>query len=199
MKYNNRIELLWELNSRGIKNACEVGVQEGKYSANILTSIQSIEKLYLVDLWEHQENYVDVANVSNEKHELYLNRTKDRLKPWSNKYEILRGFSTDMCDSIPDASLDWCYIDARHDYKGCLEDIKAYWPKIKHNGVISGHDYLNSDQVKKITPNQDWSVCYDGTINTGAVKGAVDEFAKSVDRQVFVGWREPWPTWTIIK
>jgi len=101
-----------------------------------------------------------------------------------------------MSVNIPDASLDWAYIDARHDFCGTKEDLESYWPKIKDGGLISGHDYLEAPEVR----GQDWSMCLDGSINPGAVKGAVDEFALKNHLQVLVSYKDlPWPTWTIIK
>jgi hypothetical protein len=35
------------------------------------------------------------------------------------------------------------------------------------------HDFMYADEVQ----GQDWSVCMDGTVNGGAVRGAVQEFA----------------------
>ena len=45
-------------------------------------------------------------------------------------------------------SLDFVYIDARHDYDGCLEDIVAWYPKLKKGGLIAGHDFI-PDQIKE--------------------------------------------------
>ena len=198
MQYDTRITLLKQLAKKEIKVACEVGVFKGLYSHKILRHIPTIETLYMVDLWSPQDNYVDNANVAQQKFDEFFEMAKELVKPYKNKVKILKGHSVDMAKHIPDLSLDWCYIDARHDYKGCSEDLIAYWPKVKSGGYISGHDYLTAKQVKSRNPNQDWSVCYDGTINERAVKGAVDDFAKALSRKVFVG-NEAWPTWTIEK
>ena len=40
-----------------------------------------------------------------------------------------------------DASLDWVHLDARHDYESVKADIKAWLPKIKMGGWLSGDDY----------------------------------------------------------
>ena len=42
-----------------------------------------------------------------------------------------------------DNSIDFVYVDARHDYKGVLEDLRLYWPKVRQGGILAGHDYLN--------------------------------------------------------
>lgn len=40
-----------------------------------------------------------------------------------------------------DASIDWVHLDARHDYAGLSADIRAWLPKVKPGGWLSGDDY----------------------------------------------------------
>jgi len=42
---------------------------------------------------------------------------------------------------IADGSVDLAFIDAAHDYSNVRNDILAYWPKVKPNGVLAGHDF----------------------------------------------------------
>jgi cephalosporin hydroxylase len=44
-----------------------------------------------------------------------------------------------------DASVDWVHLDARHDYASVKADIKAWLPKVKPGGWLSGDDY---DELK---------------------------------------------------
>lgn len=44
-----------------------------------------------------------------------------------------------------DASVDWVHLDARHDYASLKADIRAWLPKVKRGGWLSGDDY---DAVK---------------------------------------------------
>jgi Methyltransferase domain len=44
-----------------------------------------------------------------------------------------------------DATIEWVHIDALHDYASVQADIKAWLPKIKPGGWLSGDDY---DPVK---------------------------------------------------
>jgi len=195
--YKDRFDLLYKLKDYTTpKIVCEVGVQRGEYAKVILQTIPSIEKIYLIDLWQQQENYFDVANVDNLTHQKFMEATITNIKPWQEKAVLLKGHSTQVVTQIPDNSLDWVYIDARHDYKGCYEDITTYWSKIKPGGIMSGHDYMSADEVH----GQDWSICYDGTINTSAVKGAVNDFATLKKLQVLVSYKESaWHTWTLLK
>lgn len=40
-----------------------------------------------------------------------------------------------------DASVEWVHLDARHDYASVQTDIRAWLPKIKRGGWLSGDDY----------------------------------------------------------
>ena len=57
--------------------------------------------------------------------------TKERLKKYEPKVVFIREFSNVAVHRFADASLDWIYIDARHDYDGVLEDMRLYWPKLR--------------------------------------------------------------------
>jgi cephalosporin hydroxylase len=52
-----------------------------------------------------------------------------------------------ICDSVDaaclfaDASLEWVHLDARHDYDSVKADIRAWRPKVKVGGWLSGDDY----------------------------------------------------------
>jgi len=194
-----------------VKVSCEVGVWRGHFSREIVSRFRnSLEKHYLIDPWAPQENefYVDDCNKSMEVQEEALASTKEKLSALDfdqNKLHFLRGLSSDMCHQIPDDSLDFCYIDARHDYLGCKDDINSFWPKVKSGRMLAGHDYLDAKEASDMLVelghnlNQDWSLCYDGTTNGGAVKEAVNEFARENDLQVFVTYRDNWTSWAVLK
>ena len=105
-----------------------------------------------------------------------------------------------MCATqYPDDFFDYVYVDARHDYKGVTQDLDAWWPKLKAGGIFSGHEYVTNDDGPKQS-GQDWSINYDGSVDTRAVKGAVDDFASRTNRQVVVTYRESgWNSWLIKK
>lgn len=44
-------------------------------------------------------------------------------------------------DQIENNSIDLLFIDGDHSYEQCKRDIKNYWPKLKKDGVLLGHDY----------------------------------------------------------
>ena len=55
--------------------------------------------------------------------------------------ELLKGESKDIANKIENDSLDFVYIDADHHYENVLEDINAWFGKVRNGGIISGHDY----------------------------------------------------------
>jgi Methyltransferase domain len=195
----------------------EVGVQTGAFSQSILSDWTSCTKFYLVDLWKHQENYHDHANANDQVQEQYFETTKTALQAYENKTIFLRMTSVEAASHVPNQTLDFVYIDARHDYCGVKEDLNAYWPKLRPGGIMAGyvsrrefalpmtnvptlchrdwliflltlcvhlcdsvypfsHDFMTAADVRAVS-EQDWSICMDGTIHEGAVRGAVEEFA----------------------
>ena len=38
-----------------------------------------------------------------------------------------------------------------------MEDLKAYWPKLRSGGIFAGHDYISADAQALKNTNQDWS------------------------------------------
>lgn len=180
--------------SLGFRTGLEIGVQRGEFSKTLLSKWPSFEKFYLLDPWEMQHNYVDIANVPNSRQDKYLRRAKINVQHFqgvdSSRIEFVRGYSNTVHDKFQDKSLDFIYIDARHDYCGVYEDLELYWPKIKCRGVIAGHDYLSSDEVNYLTRGQNWALCDNGTTHTGAVRAAVNDFAVRVQSQVMITYRE---------
>lgn len=55
--------------------------------------------------------------------------------------ELLCGRSEECIPILKDNSFDLIYIDAAHDYDSVKKDIALSLPKLKKDGVISGHDY----------------------------------------------------------
>jgi predicted O-methyltransferase YrrM len=49
--------------------------------------------------------------------------------------------SLEASQDYEDNSLEFVFLDAAHDYKSVTEDIKAWYPKVKSGGILSGHDY----------------------------------------------------------
>ena len=91
-----------------------------------------------------KENYVDLANVDNDSQEHIYQSVVRMLNffQFNEKALLVRNYTTQAALMVPDNSIDFIYIDARHDYCGCYEDIVTWWPKLKIGGVMSGIVWL---------------------------------------------------------
>lgn len=192
----------------------ELGVREGDFARNNLKTWPNCVKYYVVDIWGQQvylvhyvshgvvikfswqANYVDTANRETFEQEKVYQRARSTLAPHGDKVIFVRNYTTLAATLVPDASVDFVYVDARHDYCGCKEDIEMWWPKLRHGGLMAGHDYLNATEQRQLNPKDDWSLCEDGVVNEGAVKAAVNEFASKNNLKVYTTLHDgPWVSW----
>jgi hypothetical protein len=189
------------LEGEQLQIGAELGVYRGDFALNTLSKWKSCSKYVLVDLWGHQDNYADNSNKVDSGHQANYEYTMGRLGNFSHLLEVCRNYTTTCAERYPDEYFDFIYVDARHDYKGVLVDLHAWWPKLKVGGIIGGHDYVKQNDGPKQS-GQDWTLNYDGTRDKlgRAVKGAVDEFAALVYRQVVVTYRDlHFNTWLMRK
>lgn len=129
----------------------EVGSWKGKSASfmgvEIINSGKQIQ-FDCVDTWlgapEHREGstiaggvFVDADVVAGRLFEVFTNN----MKPLEGHYRAVRLESVEAAATYEDNSLDFVFIDADHTYDAVKSDILAWLPKIKINGIISGHDY----------------------------------------------------------
>jgi len=145
----------------------EVGVFRAESSVAMLQR-WTIKKFYAVDRWEPYDEYIQkeksqtTRELSEDNGDQTFELASGRLKPFLG-VSIIRADSVTGADSVPDNSLDFCFIDANHEYEFVLGDLKAWYPKVRVGGILSGHDYFYK-------PVRDAVHCFwepkKGTINT---------------------------------
>lgn len=223
--FRTRADLGFELRRLGLKGTgVELGVYRGLFTTTLLTGWRCAARYVMVDIWAPLKNYADVAGkggAEKRDRDMMTARGKGEAmqkRGFTKTLELCRNFTTVCAETFADGSLDFVYVDARHDRKGVLVDLRAYWPKLKVGGVFAGHDYTeqrepNSKKEDPERTGQDWTLNYDGTRDTSlrVVKGAVDDFfageaEESPDdlqrcpRQITVSYRESgWNTWAVRK
>jgi predicted O-methyltransferase YrrM len=108
-------------------------------------------------------------------------------------------YTSEAAKLIPDGSLDFVYVDARHDYCGCMQDLEMYWPKLRPGGLLAGHDYVYASDAAAMGVG-DWSLCTNGTVHPGSVRAAVEDFVKMrPGLHVVPTLKEPFPSYMIMK
>jgi hypothetical protein len=179
-----RVELPILLNERRLFGCgVEIGVQQGEYSETLLRYWRGMH-LISVDPWRQDapENYVDIANVLQPTHDQFFETTTRRLARFGERSTIWRMTSIEAAPLIPRYSLDFVYIDARHDYAAVMEDLDTWFDKVRPGGIVAGHDYI------------------DGSFAAGefGVKSAVDEFFGRRELPVYSTLMDqPWLTWMV--
>ena len=125
----DRLEMLSKLKKRG--KIAEIGVDQGEFSELIL-KVTEPDLLHLVDIWD-----------SKRYHEELFKKVTGKFKNLIDleSIQIHRKLSTDAADDFEDDYFDWIYIDTTHSYDTTREELVKYAPKIKHDGIIAGHDY----------------------------------------------------------
>jgi len=128
----------------------ELGVQIGNNSISILKEL-NIHTLYLVDSWN---NYVE-KEISNKTYRQNYLLVLKKFQ-YNNKVKIIKGFSETIAKDFDDNILDFIYIDANHNYNFVYQDLDLWSKKVKINGIISGHDVFNHNDV--LLAVKDWCI-----------------------------------------
>ena len=115
----------------------EIGVLRGEHALTLLKRLH-VKRLYLVDPYAcygkyprkpFKQKYIDDARKA-----AYKKFSKDA------RVNLVYEFSKEAASKIPD-NLDFVYIDGNHTYEYVRDDIENYYPKVKHGGVLGGHDF----------------------------------------------------------
>lgn len=134
----DRKSLIGSLPHGGI--GAEIGVATGGFSQVIL-EVNQPRELWLVDIWHHQDDGaygIDPANAAESVQEGYYHAVVAMFADRPHVH-VLREWSLAAAATFPDEYFDWWYIDANH--LQVEKDLAAWWPKLRHGGWGTGHDY----------------------------------------------------------
>lgn len=151
----------------------EVGVKTGEHALFILNTLL-IENLFLID--PYVEYLVDDSSVSEPytitqaQIDESLQTMFNAIQPFAHKVTCMRMYSLVAVKTFPNRSLDAVYIDANHSRPHIDNDIEAWYPKVRYDGVLAGHDYgipsvkaavdkfLTRVTVKQAQVGEDWII-----------------------------------------
>jgi len=160
--------------------AVEVGVLSGEYSSSFLARWRG-KRLYSVDPWCYQPDWRDPVNQA-EAYAVYEQNARTRLMLFGERSVIIKDTSVNAAAKIPAASLDFVYIDGRHDYAAVMVDLVAWWAKMRPGGIFAGHDYMQIDLPDRVIE----------------VRKAVDDFFGSKGYAVRVTGEPRYKSWWVI-
>jgi predicted O-methyltransferase YrrM len=195
LKDRSKLSVL--LNRFAFKTMIEIGVQRGGNADQLLQRWPGFKHYYGIDAWQQQTNYLEAANVNdNEQTQIYQTALNTLVgKYGKERITLIRNFSTQAVSLFKPKSIDFIYVDARHDYCGCAEDLNSYYPILRCGGLFAGHDYV----YRTPTSGEDWGVCANGTRVEGSVKQAVLDFANQQKVRVQSTGEPHFPSWFFFK
>ena len=112
----------------------EVGSFQGESSVMFAAKAK---KVYCIDPWDGEDagNYGGAHIAISEVEKTFNEATKD-----FQNIEKIKKLSDDAAADFEDNSIDFLYIDGMHTEEQVRKDIFNFFPKVKPDGIIGGHD-----------------------------------------------------------
>ena len=100
-------------------------------------------RIYAVDVWSDDISggaKKTMVEQGLDGHALYT-RFMENVAPVASAIVPMRMTTTQAASNFADGSVDFVFIDADHSYEAVKQDIQTWLPKVRHGGVLAGHDY----------------------------------------------------------
>lgn len=139
------------IHSLEVRRMAEIGVYRGDFASVMLRGCGRLTAYYMIDPWRHLQAWNKPSNHDDARLEEFFRETKAKTDFAAGKRIILRGTTTEVIGQIPDAELDFAYIDGDHTLRGIAIDLMQVYPKVRHDGFIGGDDFTSSIWEHKTT------------------------------------------------
>jgi len=188
--------------------AAEIGVFQGDFAATNLMYWKG--KYFGVDAWdyrkgesEHDKNFKD-EKINQHNYEVAQSKTDFA----GSRVKLIRNLSIAAARTFPDEYFDWIYIDALHTKAAAAADLSAWWPKLRHGGLLSGDDFGDAHMKpllkrwqKYFGKHGNWVGIDQPGIEWGVI-GTVQDFAKEHCIVIHATWLHDcytFPAWYAVK
>jgi predicted O-methyltransferase YrrM len=114
-------------------HGAELGVMSGKLFFLLLEQTH-LQQLIGVDIWKSDAEYEDRDMPAIGE------AVREKAKAHGDRAVILHADTVEAAESVPDKSLDFVFVDAKHDLESVRRDLDAWQPKLKQHGYMMGHD-----------------------------------------------------------
>ena len=125
----------------------EIGVWRGEFAIDLMRRAKP-DRLHLIDPWEFMpEKSGSVYGGSVAKQQADMDAIYNAVAAQfagpikAGRVVMHRTTSAAAALEFSDEYFDWVYIDGDHSYEGVLADLRAFTPKVKRGGLVTGDDY----------------------------------------------------------
>ncbi len=124
----------------------EVGVAYGKSLAFAASVMPPTVRIVGIDTWrDHMggDNLAPEVCAAMRAHGTALDACRANLEACGvlDRVELIQAESVHAAERFGEAMCDLVFIDANHTLDALREDIAAWRPKVKPDGMLAGHDY----------------------------------------------------------
>lgn len=123
----------------------EIGTYRGVNAFEIATHLQP-SKLFLIDHYNYS-NTTNKNNITSSEEDLTAARNNLKIFPQA---EFIIKPSVEAAKGFEDNYFDFIYIDAEHTYESVKQDMESWFPKLKPNGLMAGHDFKIEGVMKAV-------------------------------------------------
>lgn len=123
----------------GWTNGAELGLWEGRTMVYLLANCPHL-RMTGVDLWTPQPDNPGPEGYEGWHHESHEAIARRSVRRYGARGRIIKDWTAAAAGQVPDASLDFVFVDADHSEAGCRADILAWLPKLRPTGWMIGHD-----------------------------------------------------------
>ena len=129
----------------------ELGCWRGKSSAYLAVEAYNLSKgfdLHFVDTWGGSPEHLENQKLLKELQEDAIYKEfRQNLSRVDIPCHIHRMTSLEAADLFLDNSIDFIFFDTDHSFTYVTKELNAWYPKVKMNGILAGHDYKTSHNV----------------------------------------------------
>lgn len=121
-----------------LNRGAEIGVRHGIFSEHLLKEFGNLT-MWLIDPYTP---YMDVGNpfTQEEQDKIYAAAVL-RLSGFGPRAVWQKIPSLAAAENFTPGFFDFVFIDAVHEEADVLVDLHAWYPKVRHGGLLAGHDY----------------------------------------------------------
>ena len=157
--YSSSQSLIHTINLLGTEIiGIELGVGSGRNLFTILENCPNIQTLYGVDRYIPYKDYikknydeVTFIDMDDEKITVMENEYNNKMDYYNydNKINLIKKSSEEAVLLFEDNFFDFIFLDAYIDKESIMNDLRWWYPKLKINGLFSGHD-IECDLVEEL-------------------------------------------------